>query len=402
MLGLTFALFFAALALLLFLLNRYVLSWVTQAFTLSARVKRWAAVGLAASLVAMIGGRLLYRVWPGVPLSGLIATGSMVQLTVLLAAVLLLFADGALIARRLWQRRRQEPMPTVTTEAPQPEFPRRTFLGQAAAGSAFMIASSSSLYGALAGRHDYAIEDLPLRLPGLPRSLDGFTIAQLSDVHIGQFVGEAELAAAEDLLRRARPDLIVLTGDLIDFDARMAPLLGRFVRRVAPLAREGVVAITGNHDFYAGVDPTVAALRAGGAKVLRNQGLVIGGDRGFALLGVDDVWATRYGGGPDLGAAVASLPEQARGLSRILLCHNPSYFEDAAGEVALQLSGHTHGGQINPLVRPADWVLKNGWVAGSYDSKGSRLYVNRGFGVVGPPARLGAPPEVTRVVLAAG
>jgi predicted MPP superfamily phosphohydrolase len=88
-------------------------------------------------------------------------------------------------------------------------------------------------------------------------------------------------------------------------------------------------------------------------------------------------------------------------LPRVLLCHNPSFFAEAAGRVALQLSGHTHGGQVNLGVRPADYILPGGWVAGRYDRQGSALYVNRGFGTVGPPARIGAPPEVTRIILTA-
>jgi hypothetical protein len=168
-----------------------------------------------------------------------------------------------------------------------------------------------------------------------------------------------------------------------------------------------VVAITGNHDFYAGVDAAVGALRSAGARVLRNEGLTIGGRDGFALLGVDDVWGSRYGAGPDLELALSGLPgrgDAARGgdQATVLLCHNPSYFEAAAGKVGLQLSGHTHGGQISPLVNPAALVLRHGWVRGPYQRQGSTLYVNRGFGVVGPPARLGSPPEVTRIVLSAG
>jgi predicted MPP superfamily phosphohydrolase len=362
---------------------------------------------------------------------------------VLLAATLLLFADATLVVRRWWRRARagdarSSPTVAAAVEVQQPERPaveavaiepapadvaphraaalavptdravaRRTFLGQAAAGSALLVASGSSLYGALSGRHDYAIEDFPLRLPGLSRRLDGFTIAQLSDVHIGHFVGEAELAAAEELVRKVRADLIVLTGDLLDNDARLAPVLGRFARRLATLSREGVVAITGNHDFYAGVDAAVGALRSAGASVLRNEGLTIGGRGGFALLGVDDVWGSRYGAGPDLERALSGLPgrgDAARGgdQATVLLCHNPSYFEAAAGKVGLQLSGHTHGGQISPLVNPAALVLRHGWVRGPYQRQGSTLYVNRGFGVVGPPARLGSPPEVTRIVLSAG
>jgi len=209
-------------------------------------------------------------------------------------------------------------------------------------------------------------------------------------------------------LRHARADVIVLTGDLLDHDARLADRLGRFVRRIGPLAREGVVAIAGNHDFYAGIDATVRAVEGAGARMLRNRGLVIGGDSAaFALLGVDDVFARRRGGGPDLERSIASLPPvggsaaKARDLPRVLLCHNPSFFEEAAPHVGLQLSGHTHGGQVSLVVNPAEWVLKNGWVRGHYELDGSHLYVNRGFGTVGPPARIGSPPELTRVVLMA-
>jgi predicted MPP superfamily phosphohydrolase len=88
-------------------------------------------------------------------------------------------------------------------------------------------------------------------------------------------------------------------------------------------------------------------------------------------------------------------------LPRVLLCHNPSYFERSAGKVDLQLSGHTHGGQVNLVVRPAELFMKYGWIAGLYERSGSKLYVNRGFGTAGPPVRVGAPPEITRVVLVA-
>ncbi len=257
------------------------------------------------------------------------------------------------------------------------------------------------MYGALLGRHDYTIEEVAIPIPGLPRSLDGFTIVQLSDIHLGLFVGEPEMRAAEDLVREARGDLVVMTGDLVDFDPRYAEHLGRLTRRLGPLARHGVAAIPGNHDHFAGIDAALGALERGGARVLSNRGCVVGGPGGaFALLGVDDVWARGrvLGGGPDLGRALADVP---RDLPRVLLCHNPVFFPEAAGEVALQLSGHTHGGQINLLVRPADLLLPYGYVAGLYQRGSSHLYINRGFGTAGLPARVGAPPEVSRIVLVA-
>jgi predicted MPP superfamily phosphohydrolase len=361
-------------------------------------------------------GRVLDRVAPGLPSRLVLFSSSVVQLTVVISFALLLLVDlgilGAGLARRLTARRTSpgttaEPAPVAgTPEVDTTAVPRRAVLTQIAVGSAFLVGGSSSLYGALLGRHDYTIEELPVRLPGLSKELDGFTIVQLSDIHVGSFVGDAELEAGFEFVRRAKPDLVVLTGDLIDHDPRVAERLGAFARRLVPLAREGVTAITGNHDFYAGVDETVSALERAGAQVLRNQGRVIGGAKGFALLGVDDVWAKRFnpGAGPDLGQAVRTLPKVegrhvARDLPRVLLCHNPSYFEQAAGHVDLQMSGHTHGGQVNLVVRPGELFLKNGWIAGLYERSGSRLYVNRGFGTVGPPARVGAPPEISRIVL---
>ncbi|WP_437334352.1 metallophosphoesterase [Sorangium sp. So ce394] len=413
---------------------------------LGPRGRRALAGLLAAAVLAMISARLWRGALPDGVVRGTVLLSNILSLTVLLSAVLLGIVDlGRLIARlaraALTRARAAaraadaadgpadaaprpgedaerteaggagEPLPPRAAPLPPraaplpllpaapPALPRRAFLANGAAGSAFLIGGGSAVYGALVGRHDYVIEEVAIPIPGLPRSLDGFSIVQLSDIHLGLFVGEPEMRAAEDLVRKARADLIVMTGDLIDFDPRYAEHLGRLTRRLGPLAREGVAAIPGNHDHFAGIDAALDALERGGARVLSNRGRVVGGAGGaFALLGVDDVWARGRvpGGGPDLGRALADVP---RDLPRVLLCHNPVFFPDAAGEVALQLSGHTHGGQVNLLVRPADLVLPHGYVAGLYQRGGSHLYINRGFGTAGPPARIGAPPEVSRIVL---
>jgi predicted MPP superfamily phosphohydrolase len=141
-------------------------------------------------------------------------------------------------------------------------------------------------------------------------------------------------------------------------------------------------------------------LRSAGIDVLVDEGRVLraadGG--GFALLGVDDLGATRVGRrGPQIERAISMVPA---GVPRILLSHQPRTVDLWAGQVALQLSGHTHGGQINPGFRPM--ALLADYVAGPYSVRGTTLYVNRGFGTVGPPSRVGAPPEITRIVLIAG
>jgi hypothetical protein len=193
----------------------------------------------------------------------------------------------------------------------------------------------------------------------------------------------------------------VLTGDLVDHDPRYLVDLGLLVRAMTDAgARDGVVAVLGNHDDYTGSDEVTATLRAAGVRVLRNDAITIGDVGGrFALLGVDDLLARRngYGEGADLPRAIRAAPED---LARVLLCHNPMLFTDAASDVDLQLSGHTHGGQLNMVVHPAELIMP--YVAGRYVRGEGQLYVNRGFGTAGPPARVGTPPEVTRIVLVAG
>jgi uncharacterized protein len=299
--------------------------------------------------------------------------------------------------------RESMPEKTLAPKTLPVESSRRVFLGQAVTGSAMVVGSGSSVYGAIFGRTDFSIEEVSVRIPGLSKRLDSYTLVQISDIHFGLFVGEKEIRQAEDLVRTARPDRLVLTGDLVDSHPRFAETLGQFIRRMTPLTRDGVVVIPGNHDWYAGVDIVMNAAKAAGAKVLRNDGFVIGDEKdGLAMLGVEDVWAKRTdpSQGPDLDKAISRVPAD---LPRVLLCHNPVYFPEAAGKVALQLSGHTHGGQINlgPM-RPGDIVLPYGYVRGSYERNGSQLYVNRGFGTAGPPARIGSPPEITRVVLVSG
>lgn len=410
-----YVLAFLVINALLAAINLRAYRWLSQAFRPSHRVRRMIAIGLAGSLLVAATGRFVGRATPDFPIAWPLLVALTIQLTVLVSVALLSLVDAVRGARGVVARLGFGASPSTThgvgSEAPpsttEPTLDRRSFTTQALVGSAFMLSGSTALYG-VAARHDYSIEDVPILLPKLSPRLDGFTIVQLSDLHVGTFVREPQLADAVELVRHAKPDLIVLTGDLIDNDARLAPMLGRFVRRLEGLATEGVCVISGNHDYYAGIGETLGAVKRGGASLLRNQARVIGrADAGFALLGVDDVRGRHFEhrGGPDLDRAISTLPRlsgrvaPALDLPRVLLCHNPSYFSQARKQVDLQLSGHTHGGQYNPGVRPADWVFRHGWIAGHYTSGGAQLYVNRGFGTAGPPVRLGAPPEVTRIVL---
>lgn len=280
--------------------------------------------------------------------------------------------------------------------APTKPLSRRQVVEATAGLSVLGLTGSMMGWGIARGRVAFELREVPIRIPGLPRALDGFTIVQVSDLHAGVNVGERELDEGLALARGARPDLVVATGDLVDVDPTFAPLVARKLADLAP--REGVFACLGNHDYYAGAAQVTEVLRAAGVRPLVNDGLVVrpGDGGGFALLGVDDQWSRRYrGNGPRLDDAIARVRPDA---PRILLSHQPPTVDLWRGRVALQLSGHTHGGQINPGgLRPADLFFE--YVAGLYRAGDTSLYVNRGFGTVGPPARIGAPPEITRIVL---
>lgn len=414
------SLFSLALLALVALTSLYVFRRGARVLGLGRRGRIALAVALVLAPLAIIASRFVERAGHIELAFVLGAVGATVVLGVLISTVLLTAVD---LPFGLWSwierlRGAWRPAPTEPTTTPEADatpqiehetegalvgpksLGRREVIRRTATGAALTVGFGSAFYGAVFGRHDYEVREVPVRIPGLPRALDGYRIAQISDIHFGVYVGEPELRSAVALIGSARPDLVVLTGDLVDHDAAFAPLLGRLVRQLEQLGtRDGVVVIPGNHDYYTGIDHVLSASLDGGAQVLRNAGRVIGEPgAAFALLGVDDVWAPRngYGAGPDLPRALAMVPPD---LPRVLLCHNPELFPRVQGEVALQISGHTHGGQVNLGIRPAELVLP--YVEGLYDEGGSQLYVNRGFGTAGPPARVGTPPEITLLVLTA-
>jgi len=324
---------------------------------------------------------------------------AMVELAVVLLSLVPL--AGLALASRTTARAFDAIRPPADDAAKADRISRRQAI-EGAAGVAVASAATAALgWGVVRGRHAFALDEVVVRVRGWPRALDGYVIAQVSDIHVGAFVGDRELGEGFELVRRARPDLVVATGDLVDNEA---PKIGALIARLAGVgARDGAYAILGNHDHYAGAAEVARRIRASEVRLLDNEGVTIrpndGG--GFALLGVDDIVGRRRASpgyeGPDLGRA---LRDVAPDLPRILLAHQPKYFLEAQGRVALQLSGHTHGGQINFGIRPAAALME--FVSGRYERGGSTLYVNRGFGVTGPPARVAAAPEVTKIVVVSG
>jgi predicted MPP superfamily phosphohydrolase len=272
---------------------------------------------------------------------------------------------------------------------------RRRFLGGAAAG----VAGASVAAGMISARGEHEVVDVEVRLAKLPRSLDGFSIVQLSDLHTGMTIDRAFVQRVVDRANALAPDLIALTGDLVD--GKVDDLRDDIAPLAELRAKHGVFAVTGNHEYYAGVDPWIAEISRLGARYLRNQRVTIGtGDDSFELAGVDDHTADNYPGhGEDLAAALAGR-DPRRAL--VLLAHQPRQVRRAAKHgVDLQLSGHTHGGQIWPWHYIVS-IQQGGLLAGRYEHDGTQLYVTRGCGYWGPPVRLGAPLEITRVILRSG
>ena len=260
-----------------------------------------------------------------------------------------------------------------------------------AAGALVVLAGGVALRSGLRVPRARRVE---VAIANWPRALDGFRIAQISDIHIGPILGQAFARALTERVNALAPDLIAVTGDLVD--GGVAQVGGEVEPFAALRAKHGVFFVPGNHDFYSGLDGWLARVESLGMRVLRNERVAIGGAGGFDLAGVDDHrgdW--RLGSTEDVASALAGRdPERPV----LLLAHDPSTFgaAEAAG-VDLQISGHTHGGQLwpfNAFVR-----IATPFVAGLYRRGRSQIFVTRGVGFWGPPMRLFAPNEIAEIVL---
>jgi uncharacterized protein len=275
---------------------------------------------------------------------------------------------------------------------------RRTLISRGIAGAVGLLAVGIAGAGAVSATGRVGVKNVKVPLRRLPREVSGFRIAQITDVHVGPTIGQAFLQSVVDQINALAPDMIVITGDLVD--GKVATLRDQVAPLLELRAKHGIYFVTGNHEYYAGVDEWVDELTRMGIRVLRNEHVRIGdGDLGFDLAGVDDFSARRYGRGH--GANLERALE-GRDPSRelVLLAHQPKQIIEAAARgVGLQLSGHTHGGQIFP------WGFLVGidqpYVAGLALHGDTHIYVSRGTGYWGPPMRVAAPSEITLIELVA-
>ncbi|MEU4730330.1 metallophosphoesterase [Streptomyces sp. NPDC023588] len=285
-----------------------------------------------------------------------------------------------------------EPAPALAAPtAARLELSRRRFVARAVGGTAAAVAVATvgaGTYGVLRGP---SVRRVRVPLAKLPRAAHGFRIAVVSDVHLGPVLGRAHAQRVVDTVNRTQPDLIAIVGDLVDGSV---PDLGRAAEPLRGLtARHGSYFVTGNHEYFSGAQQWVDHVRELGLTPLENARRAL---PHFDLAGVNDVQGELEGSGPDFGAA---LGDRDRARAAVLLAHQPVVIHDAVRYgVDLQLSGHTHGGQLWPGNYLAG--LANPTVAGLERYGDTQLYVSRGAGAWGPPVRVGAPSDITVVELA--
>jgi uncharacterized protein len=223
-------------------------------------------------------------------------------------------------------------------------------------------------------------------------ALRGFRIAVVSDIHLGPISGRAHTERIVRMINETRPDLVAMVGDLADGS------VAELGEAAAPLrdlvSREGTFFVTGNHEYYSGYEQWVTELERLGLHHLHNEHTPVGGGR-LTLAGVTDVMGRSFDDPPDIPRALDGRPT---GTPTVLLAHQPVQVRDAAkAGVDLQLSGHTHGGQLWPFHYAVR--AQQGAVSGLSKVDDTWLYVTNGAGFWGPPVRVGAPPEITVIEL---
>ncbi len=296
-----------------------------------------------------------------------------------------------------------------TNALPGEVINRSQFLSQAA-----MVATAIPLgamaYGIISGAHDYRLKRVSLTLPNLPKEFDGIRIAQLSDIHSGSFFNKTAVKGGVEMALNEKPDIILFTGDLVNNESsEVNEYIDVFNKLRAPL---GVFSVTGNHDYgdyknwaskeakLQNFKDLIEAHRLLGFDLLMNENRFIeqGGEK-LAIIGIENWGAGRFTKYGKLNHAYAGAEEAA---IKILLSHDPSHWDAEVrpnySDIDLMLSGHTHGFQFGVEIggfkwSPVQYAYKQ-W-AGLYKEGNQHLYVNRGFGYLGYPGRVGMPPEIT-------
>jgi predicted MPP superfamily phosphohydrolase len=292
--------------------------------------------------------------------------------------------------------------PSAAAETPALEAEsRRVFVARAVAGSALLATGAVGVFGVRSALWEVVTPEVTVALPRLPRQLDGYTIALLTDVHIGPMLGGRYLRQLVDQTNRLKPDLVAIGGDLVD---GMVHEIGSQVAELRRLqARDGVYFVTGNHEYYSGTGAWLQFLERLGISVLQNKHVTVGDASSsgaqFDLGGIPDRMGEMFGHGPDVLAATRDRnPDHAL----VMLAHRPVQISDSVRVGAgLQLSGHTHGGQLMPFGLVAR--VRQPYLSGlhRHENTDTQIYVSCGAGFWGPPLRVFAPAEITQIRLVA-
>lgn len=304
----------------------------------------------------------------------------------------------------------------ISSELPGKSIPRSEFLSKAA-----LVASSipfgAMAYGIISGAHDYRVRRVTVKLPNLPKSFDGLTIGHLSDIHSGSFYNKIAVKGGVEMMVKETPDIIFFTGDLVNNQTNeVKDYVDIFSKLKAPL---GVYSVTGNHDYgdYHQWDTAalkrknfqdlIQAHKVMGYDILMNEHRFIeqGGEK-IAILGIENWGAGRFSKYGKLDSAHAGTADAA---VKLLLSHDPSHWDAQVRplypDIDVAFAGHTHGFQFGIEIgsvkwSPSQYIYKQ-W-AGHYKEGNQHLYVNRGFGFLGYPGRVGMPPELTIMELKRG
>ena len=327
-----------------------------------------------------------------------------------LVGLLFLFADdlqrGARMVVHFFQKNTDNKLPGEVIS-------RSEFLSQAAL-VATAIPFGAMAYGVISGAHDYRVKRITVKLPNLPKSFDGLKIGQVSDIHSGSFFNKTAVKGGVEMMMNEKPDVLFFTGDLVNNESsEVKDYTEIFNKLKAPL---GVFSVTGNHDYgnykawssqeakKKNFQDLLAAHKHMGYDILMNEHRIVeqGGEK-IAILGIEN-WGTgrfpKYGKLNEAYAGTEDVPV------KLLLSHDPSHWDAEVRklypDIDLMFAGHTHGFQFGVEIgglkwSPSQYVYKQ-W-AGLYQEGNQYLYVNRGFGFLGYPGRIGMPPELTIIEL---
>ncbi|MBY0287826.1 MAG: metallophosphoesterase [Mycobacteriaceae bacterium] len=389
--------FIVVLSAVLALMNVYVWKRFVRDTTWPGRTRRTLTAVLIGLAVLLVAALVVPR-FTDVSKSGWYAWPAYLWFGVLVYLFLtLLVLEPVRLAWRGWAKRHRQ-APTAPEEPAEPDrhaLNRRMFLARASAVAAGAASVGLVGVGTATALGPPDLLRVPVRLRRLDPAFGGFRIALVSDIHLGPLVGRAHTERIVDIINAADVDLVAIVGDLVDGTvAELGPAAAPFQDLAAP---EGTFFVTGNHEYF--VEDTAEwlnELERFGVQSLRNENTAIRrGGAAFDLAGINDFAGEQRDDPPDFDRALAGVDDSR---PTILLAHQPVMVSEAAARgVDLQLSGHTHGGQMWPFHYVVEMVQPS--LAGLSTVDDTQLYVTRGAGFWGPPVRIGAPPDITVLTL---